>query len=156
MYSVSFNGSFNKVLQQEQMGIKRFCDDSKQNIVAQYYDSNFLTMPPSTEPQDEVVPEEDIMSQLLPPEDVDAIATAANRALSEPEEPVPAPKKVKNSVSEEPTFSVSQVALNDMVEGVQRLKDQTAKSRHLNGRLEKALVDNTWILRKNGRCIDKA
>ena len=43
IYSVSFDESFNKVLQQEQMDlVLRFWDDSKQQVVSQYYDSTFL------------------------------------------------------------------------------------------------------------------
>ena len=43
VYSVSFDKSFNEVLQQEQMDlILRVWDDNKQQVVSQCYDSTFL------------------------------------------------------------------------------------------------------------------
>ena len=83
------------------------------------------------------------MSLLLPPKDIDTLATAVKTSLT-----VRAQTKVRNEASEKPIFSISQVAINAMVEAIQGLTGDITKNRRVNKRMEKALVENTCVMSK--------
>ena len=95
-------------------------------------------------PTDRADQEEDLMDQLLPPEDMEIPIAATKRAPSESEEPLPKRKRR----TEEPAFDVRLVAVNGLVAALQGLREDMVKNTRTMERMEKTLVETNVLLSK--------
>ena len=95
-------------------------------------------------PTDRADQEEDLMDQLLPPEDMEIPIAATKRAPSESEEPLPKRKRR----TEEPAFDVRLVAVNGLVAALQGLREDVVKNTRPMNRVEKTLVETNILLSK--------
>ncbi|MEW8548314.1 MAG: hypothetical protein AB2693_32825 [Candidatus Thiodiazotropha sp.] len=87
--------------------------------------------------------DENLMDQLLPEEDME-LNTSGKRSQSETEDPIPKRQKT----AEEPTFDISLVAVNGLVEAIQGLREDVAKGAKTTQRIEKALVESNVMMSK--------
>lgn len=89
---------------------------------------------------------ENIMPQLLPEETMD-LTTPKKRQQAEEDEAEQMTKKIMIP-TEVPSFNINQVALNSLVEAIQGLREEVARSVKTSERVEKALTENITIMSK--------